>query len=93
VRRASDAEPAARALPIARDLIQFARAVHIVACSRDFLARDATQLSRRLPIAYSQRAYRQLLKTVTPSRPIGALIFNIRISTEDEINGTVKWVV
>jgi hypothetical protein len=29
----------------------------------------------------------------SPARSNGKLRFNIRISTEDEINGTVKWVV
>lgn len=28
-----------------------------------------------------------------PMRSNGKLLFNIRICTEDEINGTVKWVV
>jgi hypothetical protein len=41
----------AHAIPIARDLIQFARAVHISRFLRDFFAHAVTNLSARLPVA------------------------------------------
>jgi hypothetical protein len=41
----------AQAIPIASDLIQFARPGHIVLHRQDFFARVVTLLSARLPVA------------------------------------------
>jgi len=42
----------AQAIPIARDLIQFAQFVHIARRRQDFFARIVAALSARLPVAY-----------------------------------------
>jgi len=44
-------ETVAHAIPVARDLIQFARAVHISRSWRDFFAHVVTLLSAHLPVA------------------------------------------
>ncbi|MCP3393480.1 hypothetical protein NLM27_32500 [Bradyrhizobium sp. CCGB12] len=60
---------------------------------QDFLARTVAQLSARLPHLSRRRDPAPVLPKKLAWQPNGKLLFKIRISTEAEINGTVKGVV
>ncbi|WP_143199206.1 hypothetical protein [Bradyrhizobium sp. NAS80.1] len=89
--RASDAKRVVAAPPIARDLIQiYASRAHGPAgaglsrtCHAAFIGAFTCCICRRThAAAFAERRCRM--------QPNGKLVFNIRISTEAEINGTVK---
>ncbi|MBR1133485.1 hypothetical protein [Bradyrhizobium iriomotense] len=81
----------ARALPAAADLT---RAVPIVLHGQSFFARTVPPLPARLPnVSCRHAAVPVSPKSVGACGANRKLVFNIRISTEDEINGTVKGVV
>jgi len=74
---------------IAEILIQPARRPTTAPWSRAFLTIGILSLTSR-PIP--DRIARILAETRWRLRPNASISLNIRISTEDEINGTVKWV-
>ncbi|WP_247437149.1 hypothetical protein [Bradyrhizobium sp. 139] len=91
---AGEQPTAAWATLTASDLIQFARPIRIVLRRLDFFAHIVVLLSERLPYGICRmRCGSAFAEKRYPMPSNRKLVFNIRISTEAEINGTVKGVV
>jgi hypothetical protein len=67
-----------------------AKTAHIVLHKQGFPARLVSLLSARSPNAPRRCAWAGFAEKRCRLWSNGKLVFNIRISTEDEINGTVK---
>jgi hypothetical protein len=88
---AQDELATTRAISIAGNSIQLTRPVQIAVRELHFSAPFARALSARLPVAYPLRGLLPAQRKRGPQ--LARFPSGLRSSTEDEINGTVKWVV